>query len=143
MLYGPLALLFAGAFTGAALYLNLVEQPARLALDDIAMLKEWGPSDRRGFAVMAVLALLAGAFGIGQWLASHDVRWAFGALAALVTWPYAYFALAPMNNRILSLNAADGAAARAFILAWGRLEIAQTALGVASCAAFVWALASP
>ena len=143
MLYGPLALCFAGAFTGAALYLNLVEQPARLALDDIAMLKEWRPSDRRGFALMAVLALLAGAFGLGEWLATHDVRWAAGALAALVTWPYVYFALAPMNDRILTLTAADDGAARAFIRAWGRLEIGQTALGAASCAAFLWALGSP
>ena len=34
MLAGPLALAFASALTGQALYVNLVEQPARLALDD-------------------------------------------------------------------------------------------------------------
>jgi|SRR5579863_7419547 len=140
MLLGPLALAFAGAFTGAALYINLVEQPARLALDDVAMLKEWGPSDRRGFALLAVLALLAGALGLGEFLRSQDIRWAVGALAALVTWPYSYFALAPMNDRILALSSADDGAARAFIRAWGRLEIGQTALGAAACAAFLWAL---
>jgi len=39
MISALLALIFSAAFTGAALYVNLVEQPARLALDDMSMVK--------------------------------------------------------------------------------------------------------
>ena len=56
---GSLALAFAAALAGAGLYVNGVEQPARLSLDGEALLKEWGPSDRRGVALLAGLSLLA------------------------------------------------------------------------------------
>ena len=67
------------ALAGAGLYVNGVEQPARLALDDAAMLKEWGPSDRRGVGLMAALALLATICGLSAWYEGGDVRFAIGA----------------------------------------------------------------
>src|SRR5512136_1427591 len=63
MISGSLALAAAGAFTGASLYVNFVEQPARLALDDSALVKEWEPSDHRGFIALAGFALLSALFG--------------------------------------------------------------------------------
>jgi hypothetical protein len=140
MLTGALALAFAAAFTGAALYINLVEQPARLALDDGALLSEWRPSDRRGFAMLASLALIAAALALTADFQTQDVRWLIGAIIIIASWPYTFFAMVPMNNRILTLSAAESGAARELVRTWGLLEYGQTAIGLVSCGVFLLAL---
>ena len=140
MLTGALALAFAAAFSGAALYINLVEQPARLALDDSALLSEWRPSDRRGFAMLASLALIAAALALTAYFQTQDVRWLIGAIIVIASWPYTFFAMVPMNNRILNISAGESGAARELVRTWGLLEYGQTAIGLVACGVFLWAL---
>jgi hypothetical protein len=137
---GSFALAFASALAGAGLYVNSVEQPARMALDDEAMLKEWGPSDRRGVALMAGLALLAGLCGLSAWYETDDARFAIGAVIAAASWPYTLYAMGPVNNQIIALAPKDVGAARALVWQWGLLEYGQTALALAAAATFLWAL---
>jgi hypothetical protein len=140
MIWGTFALVFAAAFTGASFYVNWVEQPARLKLEDEALLSEWGPSDSRGVALLAACALVAAIAGFAAYFESQDVRWAFGALAIILSWPYAYFLMTPLDNQIRALRGSDVAAARALVRQWGLIESGLTALGLASVALFVWVI---
>ena len=139
MISGTLALAFAAAFTGASFYVNWVEQPARLKLDDAALLSEWGPSDSRGVALLGGLALLAAIAGFIAYFDTQDVRWAFGAIVMILSWPYAFFLMSPLDNQVRSLRGGDVAAARALVRQWGIVESGLTAIGAVAVLVLVWA----
>jgi hypothetical protein len=139
MLAGLLAFAFAAAFTGAALYIALVEQPARLALDDSSMMREWAPSDRRGFALLGGLALAGAVAGLAAFGQVRDIRWLVGALIAAASWPYFYFIVVPINNRLLA-QAQPQADARELVRDWGWLEWGLVVIGLAASAEFGWIL---
>src|SRR4051812_34008828 len=119
MLAGLLALVVAAVFTGAALYVNVAEQPARLELDDRALLAEWKPAYKRGFAMQAPLAVIAFILGLAAWWMTGRFPFVLGALLMIANWPWTLVGIMPTNAALMETKAADaGPATRALIMKW-------------------------
>ncbi|MEA3024440.1 MAG: hypothetical protein QOK01_3292 [Alphaproteobacteria bacterium] len=142
MIVGQLALIAAAAFAGAAIYVNVAEQPARLVLDDRAMLAQWKRSYDNASVMQAGLALVACALGVVAFVLSRDWRWLLGALLILAPWPWTIFVIMPVNRR-LKATAPDAAQSdtRASVEHWGRLHAGRSAFGIAATLIYLWAAA--
>ena len=140
MILTPLALATSAAFAGAAAYINLSEQPARLLLDDVSLLREWKPSYARGLEMQATLAVVSGLLGLAAFYVEQHPAAALGGVLMLANWPYTLLVMAP-NNKALAATADQdaGPETRARIITWGKLHAVRTGLGIAGAGAFILA----
>ena len=140
MMTGLFALTAAAIFTGAALYVNVAEQPARLSLHDAALLTEWKPSYKRGAAMQAPLALVGFLLGLIAWWQTSHPGFLMGGIAMVAPWPWTLIGIKPANDALLATKPDQaGPQTRALVVKWGALHGVRTALGALATLAFLWA----
>ena len=95
------ALLCAAVFAGAAIYINLVEHPARMLCGAAGALQQFGPSYRRAARLQAPLAVLGFITGAGAWLAGSHWVWLLGGTLLGAVVPYTFAVLMGINRQLL------------------------------------------
>lgn len=139
---GLIALILATLFVGAAIYILVAEQPARLALTDAPLLQHWQESYPRAARMQAGLAVLASVVGVVAFWRVRNPLWLAGAALMLANLPFTLIVIAPVNTTLLALGAEQaGAASRALIERWGALHAVRAGLSVLATAAFALAIA--
>ena len=141
MLAGQLALVAAALFAGAAIYVNVAEQPARLDLGDKALFTEWRSAYKRGFAMQAPLALVGSVLGLLARRQTDDRRWLLGAVVPCsLTGPtHSSPSCRSTTNSRPSILMVRWSTSRMLIEQWGRLHTVRSVLGLAATLVFLWA----
>ena len=138
MTFQMLATLCAAIFTGAALYINLVEHPARMSLGPAAALAEWRPSYKRATLMQAPLAIAGLASAVAAWLNGAGLVWLIGGILLGAVVPFTLFVIFRTNNRLLEPAAvADLDRVRVLLDRWNRLHAVRSALGLAALLTFL------
>lgn len=135
MLWGLVATLCAGLFAGAAVYITLVEHPARLECGTAAAVAEFGPSYRRATVMQAALAACGTLSAVtGWWLGYGAPLLTAGLLLGSVI-PFTLLVILPTNKRLLDPALDRNSPEAALLLRrWGWLHLVRS---VTSGIAFV------
>jgi Domain of unknown function (DUF1772) len=143
MLAGDVALIVAAVFSGAAIYINFAEQPARLQLDDHGLLAQWKTSYRRGFLMQAPLAIIGGLLGFAAWWTTGRLAFAVGGLFMIANMPWTVLGVMPTNKVLMQTDLASAdPKTRALIVKWNALHGVRSALGVLATLSFLIAVSN-
>jgi len=93
-----------GMFAGAAVYINFVEQPARLSCGVEPAVREWRPSYQRGTLMQAPLALVGSAAGLVAWWFERRAGWLLGGILLFLVIPFTLLVIYPTNKKLDSVE---------------------------------------
>jgi len=141
---GLIAVWAAGLFSGAALYISLVEHPARMQCGTLLATTEFGPSYKRGAVMQASLAVVGTLAGVAAGLGNGSAAWFAGSFLLFCVVPFTLIVIFPTNHKLLD-PALDKSSAEAqrLLTRWGRLHEVRTVLSVGAFIVFVVALRRP
>ena len=135
------AVLACGLFTGAAVYVSLVEHPARMQCGVEVASTEFPPSYRRGTIMQVTLAVVALISSIAAWLAGATFWWAVAGVLLVSVIPFTLIVILPTNKQLLSPTLDRRSAKTSQLLArWGALHAVRSVLSGVALLLFLYLL---
>src|SRR6266498_4641694 len=122
------AVLSCGLFAGAAVYVSLVEHPARMGCGVDLAATEF-PPNRRGTIMQVMLAAVCLLSSIAAWLAGATIWWVVAGLLQVSVITFTLLAILPTNKQLLS-PAPDRRSAKTerLLARWGKLHAVRSVL---------------
>jgi anthrone oxygenase-like protein len=123
-----IATLCTGLFAGAAIYINLVEHPARRETGTATAVRQWRPSYRRATVMQASLAVAGCLASLGAWVQGRGTPTLIAGLFIGFVVPFTLIVIFPTNKQ-LSDSGLDEASPRtaALLDKWNRLHSVRSA----------------
>jgi hypothetical protein len=126
-------------FTGAAVYINLVEHPARMQCGVELAATEFAPSYRRGTVMQATCAAVGLLSSLAAWLAGATVWWLVAGVLLGSVIPFTLIVILPTNKRLLSPTLDRRSAETGRLLArWGALHAVRSMLSAVALVLFLY-----
>jgi uncharacterized membrane protein len=137
MIMETLATFCAGLFAGAAIYINLVEHPARMQCGIDLAIKEFAPSYHRATIMQASLAGIGFLAAVVVWVTKGSFWWLAGGIILVAVIPFTLIVILPTNKKLLDRSLNNSEVASALLARWARLHAVRTLLSVGSFLIFI------
>jgi uncharacterized membrane protein len=133
------AVLACGLFAGAAVYVSLVERPARMECGVEIAVAEFSPSYRRATVMQAVLAAVGLISSIAAWLAGASFLWVVAGILLGSVIPFTLLVILPTNKQLLDPTLDKHSGETGQLLArWGRLHAVRSILSALALLLFLY-----
>jgi uncharacterized membrane protein len=132
------AILSCSLFAGAALYINLVEHPARMQCGTELAATVFGPSYHRATTMQASLAILSTLSAVGSWWFEGSILWIVGALLIFAVVPFTLIVILPTNKKLLAEHIDHSSSeTHRLLVRWGRLHALRTVASLSAAIVFL------
>jgi hypothetical protein len=143
IIFGLIAVFISTLFCGAAIYIDVVEHPARMECGAELAATVFGPSYRRAAVMQVALALAATVAGTSAWVLSQRIVWFAGTILIFAVVPFTLLVIMPTNKHLLDPNLdRTSEATHRLLQRWGRLHSIRSLLSLLASVVFLLAVSS-
>ncbi|HEX9221007.1 MAG TPA: DUF1772 domain-containing protein [Gemmatimonadaceae bacterium] len=126
-----IAFICTGLFAGAALYVSVVEHPARMSCDLPAALAEFRPSYKRAAVMQVILAVIGVTGAIVAWYLGRGTSTLVAAIVFATVVPWTLIVMMPINRQLLDeTRTSETPETDVLLKKWGRLHNVRTIAGL-------------
>jgi hypothetical protein len=131
MVFETLSTLCTGLFAGAAIYINLVEHPARIECGVASALMEFAPSYRRAAVLQGTLAAVGSLSAIAAWIEGGSFWWFVGGSVHGLIIPFTLIVIFPTNKKLLDPGLRRSSESASSLLSrWAKLHAVRSLLSL-------------